>query len=230
MRRTARQAASLLALLGTLAALGALTAPLSELLIGSIDWIRASGPRGLLVFVALYAGATWLMLPASWSQMASGFLLGPLLGFASAMTLSTGFGLISFLLARTWLRSWVAQRLARRGWQSTLDEAVVSGGLSMVILLRISPLAPYNTMSYALGVTGVPTRSYLLGSAIGGALPMTLYTLLGASAPDLAAVLSGEAEPPGPLQWIGLSVTVLATLAVTARVRQVLRSRGLNPG
>lgn len=228
MRRRTRQLALLGLLVISVVGLSYLAGPLSVVLLDSLDWIQGSGTAGLLVFVALYAVATWLMLPASWPQMAAGFLLGPLLGFASAMALSTSFGLISFLLARTCLRGLVIRRLSRGGWLAALDEAVVGGGLSMVILLRISPLAPYNTVSYALGATGVSTRTYLLGSMIGGVLPMSLYATMGASASDLAAVLAGEAQAPGWIQWIGLAITVTATLAVTARVRSVLRARGLH--
>jgi uncharacterized membrane protein YdjX (TVP38/TMEM64 family) len=40
-------------------------------------------------------------------------------------------------------------------------------GLTIVILLRPSPIFPYNVLNDALGVSGVRLRDYVLGSFVG---------------------------------------------------------------
>jgi uncharacterized membrane protein YdjX (TVP38/TMEM64 family) len=164
------------------------------------------------------------MVPASWTQMAAGFLFGPILGFATIALCSGGFGAASFVLARTWLRRPVRRALDGRGWVTALDRVVTEGGVPMVALLRLPPVSPYNTLNYALGVTGISFRTYLLGTVLGALLPWLMYALVGASVSDLAALLAGNAAGPSWARWVGLAVTAVATIAVTARVRYSLRA------
>jgi len=57
-------------------------------------------------------------------------------------------------------------------------------GLRIIILLRLSPLVPYNAFNYVCGVTSVSFRDYAIGMF--GILPGTfLYVLLGSSAGSL---------------------------------------------
>lgn len=227
MRKLARRVAFAAAAALVFVTLVAGAEPGARLLLSAIEWVRGAGPAGLVVFLGLYAATTWLMVPASWMQMVAGFLFGPVTGFLVALACSTGFGAVSFRLARGALRDRIQRRLARGRWLATLDGAVTEGGAPMVALLRVSPISPYNIVNYALGLTGVRFRDYLVGTLAGSLLPLVLYAQLGASASDLAAVVAGEATGPAWVQWLGLALTALATVGVTAKVRAALRRRGL---
>ena len=87
---------------------------------------------------------------------------------------------------------------------------------------RISPVMPFNVVSYALGVTRVRFRDYLLGTTLGAILPMALYTTIGASVGDLAALLAGEGVGFGWVQVAGVALTVVATVLVTRVARSAL--------
>ncbi|MEZ4241244.1 MAG: VTT domain-containing protein [Myxococcota bacterium] len=223
-RRSAlRRAALALCLVAAVLGFAAAAQPAAQLLVRLVTWMDGAGAVGVAAFVAVYGVATLLMVPASWTQMAAGFLFGPVGGFAAIALCSGGFGAASFALGRTCLRAPVQRLLDGRGWVTALDRVVTDGGVPMVALLRLPPVSPYNTLSYALGLTGISFRTYLVGSTLGALMPWILYAMVGASVSDLAALLAGEASGPSWARWVGLGVTALATVAVTARVRHTLR-------
>lgn len=186
----------------------------------AIESLREMGPKGFVVFVGVYALLTWLMVPASWQQGAAGFLYGPIGGFLFAWVGSTFFGWVSFVLARGRLRALFAHRL--QGRVSTLDRALTRSGWKLVALLRVPPVSPYNVINYALGLTGVSHRDYLVGSALGALVPVLVYTQVGASLSELASLLEGESQGPAGAQFVVLGVTLVAAVGVTRIVRREL--------
>jgi len=190
-------------------------------LMDAVTRLGEAGPAGDAIFAGIYAAGSWLMLPASWLQGASGFLYGPLLGVAVSWALSTLFGAVSYELARGWLRGLVAPRLESMGYLGALDRALARRGLIAVILLRLSPFAPYNVISYALGATAVPRGTFWLGTALGSLVPATAWTLVGTSIGDLAALTSGEASFGGA-RWVVIAATLVATAGIGLFVRRAL--------
>ena len=88
-------------------------------------------------------------------------MLGAMLGSATA-----------FLLSRHVARRAVAEWLTTSPRFGTIERAVSARGLRVVLLLRLSPIVPFNVLNYALGLTTIPLRDFLLGSA--GMLPGAL--------------------------------------------------------
>jgi uncharacterized membrane protein YdjX (TVP38/TMEM64 family) len=141
----------------------------------------------------VYATATVLFIPGSILAMSAGFV------FASAFGLGAGIVLVtlsvfagasigaaaSFLLGRYLLRDLV-QRLARKYTIfEAVDSALQQNGLKIFLLLRLSPIIPFNATNYIGGVSAVSFRDFLL--ALFGILPGTIfYAFLGCSAGSLA--------------------------------------------
>merc|ERR1712008_385208 len=74
-----------------------------------------------------------------------------------------------------------------------LDNALEQKGLWIVILLRLSPIIPFNVLNYVLGVTNV--RFWHYSVACLAMLPGTmLYVFLGASAGSLTEIGGGGDE------------------------------------
>lgn len=185
-----------------------------------VSCLRGMGLWGLAVFVVLYATCTWLMVPASWLQGAAGFLYGPLAGIGLAWLASTGFGAVSFLLARGRLREPIAARIGA-GRLAALDDAMAERGTSVVALIRLSPISPYNMLNYALGATPVSPRSYLVGSALGGIVPCVVWALVGASLSDLSAVADASAAPPWT-RYAVIGFTLVASAGIARFVKGAL--------
>jgi uncharacterized membrane protein YdjX (TVP38/TMEM64 family) len=126
-----------------------------------------------------------------------------------------------FLIARYGARGWVEPRIASNARFAAVDRAVAENGLKITFLLRLSPVFPFSFLNYALGLTSVSFRDYLLASA--GMLPGTLlYVYYGKVVGDVAAI-AGGAPAGGNERTVFTIAGLLATIAVTTVVTRVAR-------
>lgn len=178
------------------------------------------GVLGVAVFVCVYLVGTLLALPASWFQGAAGFLFGPLFGLPVAWALSVGTSTLTFELARGRLRERVKQKLGG-GRLAAIDRASGEQGGRLVLLMRLSPIAPYNAISYLLGLTAVSRRQYVAGTALGTVVPVVVWGSVGAQLTELGALLSGEVDAGG-FQLAAIGITAAASIGVVLFVRRAL--------
>ncbi len=117
-------------------------------------------PRSVMAFVA---GALWsFWFACLWSQLGSA--AGALAGFLLARYVNAG------LL--------VPEEMARLG---PLLQRAEAGGWRSVMVVRLIPVLPHALTNYALGLTRVSVRDYLVGSSL-GLVPHTLaFVSLGMS-------------------------------------------------
>jgi uncharacterized membrane protein YdjX (TVP38/TMEM64 family) len=201
---------------------------LLEALASRLEALDGGGWVAALVFVAVYVAASVAFVPGAALTLIAGAVFGlargvPLVFIGAVLGSSAAFG-----IARTIARKRVARWVARDPRAAAAVDAVASGGAKVVLLLRLSPLVPYNLLNYALGVTGVSYRAYLAGSI--GMLPATvLYTYYGKVIGDVTAVVAGAAPPRGvgyyALLTVGLVATLAATVMITSAARKALSTR-----
>ena len=102
----------------------------------------------------------------------------------------------AFLVSRYVARGFVERRLAGNERFAAIDRAIGTEGRKIVLLLRLSPVFPFNLLNYALGLTRVRFADYLVASV--GMLPGTLlYVYYGKVAGDVARLAGGAAVPRG---------------------------------
>jgi uncharacterized membrane protein YdjX (TVP38/TMEM64 family) len=92
---------------------------------------------------------------------------GPLAGTALVSAGSTAGAAAAFLVSRTLARPLVAAQLEKYPRFSRVDAAVAREGARIVLLLRLSPLFPYNALNYLLGATSVEFWPYVAASWAG---------------------------------------------------------------
>ncbi len=188
-------------------------------------WVAGLGAWGALAFGAGYVAATLAFVPGSLLTLAAGALFGLGRGTALVFVCATLGASIAFLIARHLARQAIERRLAGNRRFAAIDRAVGRDGLRTVFLLRLSPVVPFNLLNYALGLTGVRFRDFLLASI--GMLPGTfLYVYLGHGLGSLAALASGAEVKTGragpALFALGLAATVAVTVLVTRAARRAL--------
>ena len=192
---------------------------------------QQAGPVGWLLFALAQALVAMLgIIPASLLGIAAGLVYGVWIGFVLAAIGTLLGGWIAFGLARSLLRPWVERLINARssGRLPGLDEAVRRDGWRMACLLRISPVMPFALTSYALGLTRISGRDYLLGTL--AALP-ALGGYVGAGALARHGMLRrADLAASGPLTWILLCAGVLATAALVFRSGAILARCGFIPG
>lgn len=188
--------------------------------------VETLGPWAPVAFVAGYVAAAVAFVPGSLLTLAAGAMFGLVRGTAYALLGATLGATAAFLVSRYVVRARVERRVRGDRRFAAIDDAVAARGLRIVLLLRLSPVLPFNLLNYALGVTRVRLADYVAGSA--GMLPGTLlYVYYGKLAGDVATAVGGAAPPRGPGYYavllLGLAATVAATVVVTRLARRALR-------
>ena len=187
-----------------------------------VAWVDGLGFWGPLVYILVYAAATVLFVPGAILTLAGGAIFGVLEGtvivWLAAVLGSAG----AFLVARYGARGWIEEQLGRSEKFSAVDRAVAENGLKITFLMRLSPIFPFNFMNYALGLTRVSFRDYMIASF--GMLPGTLlYVYYGRVIGDVAAVAGGAEIERDASYYVVTAVGLLATIAVTAVVTRIAR-------
>ena len=195
------------------------------------EWAQTAGPSGWAMFVGAQTLIAMVgVVPASLLGIAAGAVYGIVGGFLLSAVGTLLGGWIAFVLARSLLRPWVERMLARRvnSRLVRLDAAVARDGWRFVCLLRISPVMPFALTSYALGLTEISGRDYLLGTL--ASLPaLAGYVALGALARNSVLSASGSIAT-GPFGWVLLAIGGAATLLLILRSGTLLARCGLLPG
>jgi uncharacterized membrane protein YdjX (TVP38/TMEM64 family) len=140
----------------------------------------SAGRLGPVPTVALATGLLLALVPRTAISLACGALFGALAGFGYALAGALLAAVIAFGAARWLARGLVAQRL--RGPAARLDAWLTRRGLVAVLVVRLVPVAPFGLVSYVYGSTGVRTRHYLAGTAIGAAPSAATWAGIGAAA------------------------------------------------
>ncbi len=191
-----------------------------------VTWVDGLGALGPAVFILGYVAATVAFIPGSVLTLAAGAIFGLGPGVVYVMVGATAGASLAFLLARSVAREAIAQRLAGNPRFAAIDRAVGREGLKIVLLLRLSPVFPFNLLNYGLGLTNVRFRDYVAASI--GMLPGSLlYTYSGFVAGSLAR-LAGDAGPErGPAYYavvgLGLAATIAVTTIITRTARRAIR-------
>ncbi len=85
-------------------------------------------------------------------------------GTAVVSFASTLSAAAAFLIGRYAARDWVGRKVEGSRRMRAIDEAVGVHGWKLVLLLRLSPVFPYNLLNYALGLTRVRFLPYIAAS------------------------------------------------------------------
>jgi uncharacterized membrane protein YdjX (TVP38/TMEM64 family) len=228
-KKTGARAYSKLIAAGLLAALVIgclLLLPVKAYTIAVLAWIQGLGVWGPVFLAVFYVLAAVLFVPGSVITLAAGALFGVAQGFVSVWIGANLGACAAFLLGRTLARDWVERKVAANPKFLTMEEAVAKEGFKIVLLLRLSPVFPFNFLNYALGLTKVSLSDYALASLIGMIPGGLMYVYIGSVAGSLASVAAGNVEGglAGQIfKWVGLAFTILATVFVTRIARRSLK-------
>ena len=201
-------------------------AQLQQQLVSLLEWINGLGAIAPIVFIIAYIIITVAFLPASIVTLGAGLVFGVVKGsiyvFIGAMLGATA----AFLIGRFIARDWIAKKVEGNQFFSALDNAIAKEGLKLIFLIRLSPAFPFNLLNYALGLTRVSLKDYILGTT--GIIPGTImYVYLGSLVSDLAMLGTGDAPTNPIIDWtikILIFVTVVAiTLYITKIARKALK-------
>jgi uncharacterized membrane protein YdjX (TVP38/TMEM64 family) len=199
--------------------------PAEEWIRSAVSWVRGTGPVGVLVFSLVFIALALTMLPTTHMYLAAGMLYGALWGGLLMNTLGVIVELCTVLVVRSSLRKYIEPMLERHPRLGALDHAVRNRTLSILFLLRLSPLIPFGGLNYALALTNVPLWKRIVTNFF-GMLPCTLMiTYVGSFLSSVTQLSS--AQPPSTWKhaalWGGLATTLAATWLAARATRHALR-------
>ena len=204
----------LLLVVVTAAGSAVLLLPIREYAVQVLGWVRGLGMWGPIALGAIYIPATILFLPGSLLTLATGFLFGVFRGTLTASLASTLGAAVAFFVGRFIARDWIQAKVSKSPKFKALDDAVAEQGFKVVLLTRLSPMFPFNFLNYALAMTRVSFREYLLASWLGMLPGTVLFVYIGSSLASLSEISSGEFEG-GLASKILLGMGLIATIVVT---------------
>lgn len=175
-----------------------------------VEWLQHARLGSMIIFTVLFAIAVVMLLPGMLLSIATGAAYGCGLGVVIAW-LGTVLGQVgAFLLGRYLLRDVVFSFMVQHvhGF-AHIDQRLSGHGpggtqwtpYTLVFLLRLSPVLPYNITNYVLGVTSIDLLPYALSSAVAAVPYVALFVFLGSTATDLHALLSHGTRGLSP-EWL----------------------------
>ncbi|MEO7713153.1 MAG: TVP38/TMEM64 family protein [Gemmatimonadaceae bacterium] len=168
---------------------------------------RARGVTAIApLFVAAYAIVATFGLPATPFTLAGGAIFGTVLGsvlnWCGAVLGALGAFLLAKGLGRDAVRKLLGSKLAK------LDGLVERGGFATIFRLRLLPVVPFNLLSFAAGLAGVPLRAYLLGTALGIVPGTVVYTYFADS-----LIAGAEGASRAALVKVGVAAALLIAVS-----------------
>lgn len=202
--------------------------PLGQWTLEFIGWIRGFGVLGAFIYGLFYAAGTVLLWPGTALTLGGGFLYGPFWGTVLVSPASVAGATVAFVLSKSFARDWIARKVQQKYPRfAAIDRAVGKHSFKTVLLLRLQPVnLPFAVLNYALGLTSVNLRDYILASWL-GMLPATiLYVYIGSVVRDVASLLHGGYSGATSWQrlffWGGLVATGILVVFLTRLARHAL--------
>jgi uncharacterized membrane protein YdjX (TVP38/TMEM64 family) len=204
-------------------ALAAFQLPWGQWLQAFRTWVDDLGTWGYLALGAAYVIAAVLLIPTWPLSITGGFAFG-IWGFFWVPVMATLGACAAFLIGRYLARSMVQKWLAGRPRFKAIDEAIKEEGWKVVLLLRLSPLVPFNLMNYFCGVTRIAFPAYATSTLVGTTPVTWLYVYLG-----FIGQTAARGGAVSWLQWALFGIGLVATLGVTVLITRKVRAKLREP-
>jgi uncharacterized membrane protein YdjX (TVP38/TMEM64 family) len=202
--------------------LGWFLLPLREWMEALRSWLLGLGLSGVLFFMLILIVLTFLPAPDWPLPVVAGYVYGfwafPLTYFSIAFA-----SVLAFFAARYLLRDKIRSLVNRRPKYQKLDEAVADDGWQVVVLMRLSPIVPFNLQNYALGLTAIPFLKYLTATLIGIVPGIAIYVYFGIFG-------KGLGNGPDVFDWVLFGLGVLATVALAVIVVRKTKTKLASAG
>jgi uncharacterized membrane protein YdjX (TVP38/TMEM64 family) len=200
--------------------------PFLHWMVDFIQWAKGMGTAGGVIYAVFYIVGTALFFPGLPLTLGAGFLYGAVIGTLVVSPASVAGASLAFLIARYFARDWVTRRLKKYPQAAAIDRAIEKNGFKAVVLLRLQPVLPFNILNYALGLTSIRLRDYMLASWIGMFPATVLYVYLGSVMNDISDLLRGRPNSGVAgrfLLWGGLAAIVILVWWLGRIAKKALR-------
>jgi uncharacterized membrane protein YdjX (TVP38/TMEM64 family) len=158
--------------------------PLGQWSIAVSEFAKDNGRQGMIFFGVIYVIATVFLFPCAFLTFAAGVAYGfsafPLITVSAVIGAS-----LAFLVSKHFVKSQVEKVMAGRPTTRAIKSAIEKEGWKFMLLLRVSPIIPFNLNNYFLGTVQVRFLTYIWVTLVGSVPGTFLYLYLGAVGKDI---------------------------------------------
>jgi len=150
------------------------------------ETISSYGAFGPLIFIAIYVLGAVIFFPGTPLTISSGILFGTINGTIYTVIGATIGASIAFLISRLLGKDFIDRLLKNKLKKlNEYDKRIKENGFLVMIFLRLIPLFPFNGLNFAMGLTRIKFRQFLLGTVIGIVPGTFVLANIGSSAKDI---------------------------------------------
>lgn len=175
-----------------------------------IDFLQQAGPMGYVYFSTAMIFFQVVPVAAAFIlTVSAGAIFGAVKGTITVLTCSTISASISFLIARNLGREKleeVAQENKQfRAIDAAFGDAEFSSSLTLITLLRLSPVLPFAWANYVFGLSPVPLAAFSVGTFVGCLPAVAGYVTVGQAGAEIAV---NGAESNNLVLGLGVAATI----------------------
>ncbi|MDC0048311.1 TVP38/TMEM64 family protein [Verrucomicrobia bacterium] len=182
-----------------------------------IQWIESLGIIGMSLFVLVYILACIFLIPGSPLTVGAGAVFGFWTGLILVSVGSTLGAVAAFLISRYLARGFIEKKIDKSQKFSAMDMAIKREGWKIIFLARLSPIIPFFLLNYALGLTKIRLRTYIISSWTGMIPGTVLYTYIGSLGKTILTTENSLSD------WVILGVGLIATVSVTLIISKIAK-------
>eukprot|EP00282_Hemiselmis_andersenii_P042039 CAMPEP_0172070670 /NCGR_PEP_ID=MMETSP1043-20130122/13386_1 /TAXON_ID=464988 /ORGANISM="Hemiselmis andersenii, Strain CCMP441" /LENGTH=317 /DNA_ID=CAMNT_0012731047 /DNA_START=124 /DNA_END=1073 /DNA_ORIENTATION=- len=203
--------------------------PTYEYLEAYAEWSEDKIAAGVFALAGLYIVLTVLLFPCSLLTILAGLLFGLPIAIPTVVIAATIGSTVAFVLGRYLLQEWVKKMAGRYKVMSAVYQVMSRNGFKVSILLRLSPVIPFNALNYALSLTEISLIHYVVSTFFGIIPGTVLFCFIGSTAQSISEATSGDyIDSEGGagraiLFFVGLALTILVTIGISWFARRELK-------
>lgn len=148
-------------------------------------YVASFGKFAPIVYITMFALVPLTLFPDSVLAIAGGLVFGLFRGYIYTTIGALIGSTISFLISRYWGRD-VVKKLTKEKL-CKIEDMINGKGFSIVFLLRLIPLFPFDVISYGAGLTSIKYKDFLLATFFGTIPGILVFTNLGAESVNIGS-------------------------------------------
>lgn len=148
-------------------------------------YVDSFGKMGAIVYIIMFILVPLTLFPDSILAIAGGLAFGFSKGYIYTTIGALVGGTLSFYISRKFGRN-VIKKLTKEKLDN-IELMINEKGFSIVFLLRLIPLFPFDVISYGAGLTNINYKDFILATFVGTIPGIMVFTNIGAKSVDIGS-------------------------------------------
>lgn len=149
------------------------------------SYIDSFGNFAPIVYIIMFSLVPLTLFPDSVLAIAGGLAFGLYKGYIYTAIGALIGGTISFYISRKLGRN-IVKKLTKDKLDN-IETMVNTKGFSIILLLRLIPLFPFDVISYGAGLTSVKYKDFIMATFLGTIPGILVFTNIGAQALNIGS-------------------------------------------